>query len=144
MIVARDLARQDPRKARNRRRYAGPFQGSSDLLRRTCKDFRRLRLGIVRPDDGRADGGSFVDQFQSFGGSMVMLAKGNRSSAVREACKRHGGFYLGSIGGAAARLARTASGKSRGSGVSGTRDGSDLADRSREFPGLYRDRRQGE
>ena len=53
---------------------------------------------------GRMD--SFVDQFQSFGGSMVMLAKGNRSAAVREACKAHGGFYLGSIGGPAARLAQ--------------------------------------
>lgn len=53
---------------------------------------------------GRMD--SFVDQFQSFGGSMVMLAKGNRSSAVRDACARHGGFYLGSIGGPAARLAQ--------------------------------------
>ena len=53
---------------------------------------------------GRMD--SFVDQFQSFGGSMVMLAKGNRSRQVREACKRHGGFYLGSIGGPAARLAQ--------------------------------------
>ena len=53
---------------------------------------------------GRMD--SYVDQFQSFGGSMVMLAKGNRSAAVREACKTHGGFYLGSIGGPAARLAQ--------------------------------------
>ncbi|CDM57895.1 MULTISPECIES: fumarate hydratase [Rhizobium] len=53
---------------------------------------------------GRMD--SYVDQFQSFGGSMVMLAKGNRSRAVREACKKHGGFYLGSIGGPAARLAQ--------------------------------------
>ncbi len=53
---------------------------------------------------GRMD--SYVDQFQSFGGSMVMLAKGNRSRAVREACKLHGGFYLGSIGGPAARLAQ--------------------------------------
>lgn len=53
---------------------------------------------------GRMD--SYVDQFQSFGGSMVMLAKGNRSRAVREACKRHQGFYLGSIGGPAARLAQ--------------------------------------
>ncbi|MGO4436113.1 fumarate hydratase [Rhizobium sp. RAF56] len=52
---------------------------------------------------GRMD--SYVDQFQSFGGSMVMLAKGNRSRAVREACKTNGGFYLGSIGGPAARLA---------------------------------------
>jgi fumarate hydratase class I len=47
---------------------------------------------------------SFVDQFQAAGGSMVMLAKGNRSAQVREACKKHGGFYLGSIGGPAARL----------------------------------------
>jgi fumarate hydratase class I len=53
---------------------------------------------------GRMD--SYVDQFQSFGGSMVMLAKGNRSRQVREACARHGGFYLGSIGGPAARLAQ--------------------------------------
>ena len=53
---------------------------------------------------GRMD--SFVDQFQSFGGSKIMLAKGNRSRVVREACARHGGFYLGSIGGPAARLAQ--------------------------------------
>jgi len=53
---------------------------------------------------GRMD--SYVDQFQSFGGSMVMLAKGNRSRQVRDACKQHGGFYLGSIGGPAARLAQ--------------------------------------
>ncbi|HAA93897.1 MAG TPA: fumarate hydratase [Rhodospirillaceae bacterium] len=52
---------------------------------------------------GRMDG--FVDQFQAAGGSMVMLAKGNRSNTVIEACKKHGGFYLGSIGGPAARLA---------------------------------------
>lgn len=53
---------------------------------------------------GRMD--SFVDQFQAAGGSMVMLAKGNRSPMVREACGKHGGFYLGSIGGPAARLAQ--------------------------------------
>ncbi|MDN5925499.1 MAG: fumarate hydratase [Hyphomicrobiales bacterium] len=53
---------------------------------------------------GRMD--SFVDQFQSFGGSMVMLAKGNRSQQVRRACASHGGFYLGSVGGPAARLAQ--------------------------------------
>ena len=46
------------------------------------------------------------DLFQSRGGSMVMLAKGNRSPQVTEACKKHGGFYLGSIGGPAARLAK--------------------------------------
>jgi len=53
---------------------------------------------------GRMD--SYVDQFQEAGGSMVMLAKGNRSAQVREACKKYGGFYLGSIGGEAAILAR--------------------------------------
>jgi fumarate hydratase class I len=53
---------------------------------------------------GRMD--SYVDRFQAAGGSLIMLAKGNRSAAVTEACKRHGGFYLGSIGGAAARLAQ--------------------------------------
>ncbi|MBM3583175.1 MAG: fumarate hydratase [Alphaproteobacteria bacterium] len=53
---------------------------------------------------GRMDG--FVGQFQAAGGSMVMLAKGNRGAVVRDSCKKHGGFYLGSIGGAAAILAR--------------------------------------
>ncbi|MBK6873367.1 MAG: fumarate hydratase [Kineosporiaceae bacterium] len=53
---------------------------------------------------GRMD--SYVDQFQAAGGSMVMLAKGNRSNAVTKACADHGGFYLGSIGGPAARLAQ--------------------------------------
>ena len=48
---------------------------------------------------------SYVDQFQAAGGSMVMLAKGNRSQQVTDACNAHGGFYLGSIGGPAARLA---------------------------------------
>ena len=49
---------------------------------------------------------SYVEQFQAAGGSMVMLAKGNRSKTVTEACHTHGGFYLGSIGGPAARLAQ--------------------------------------
>jgi fumarate hydratase, class I len=53
---------------------------------------------------GRMD--SYVDRFQASGGSLVMLAKGNRSAAVTAACKEHGGFYLGSIGGAAAKLAK--------------------------------------
>jgi fumarate hydratase, class I len=53
---------------------------------------------------GRMD--SYVERFQAAGGSLVMLAKGNRSKAVTDACKKHGGFYLGSIGGAAARLAQ--------------------------------------
>ena len=54
---------------------------------------------------GRMD--SFVDSFQSHGGSMVMIAKGNRSKTVTEACRKWGGFYLGSIGGPAAILAQT-------------------------------------
>jgi fumarate hydratase, class I len=53
---------------------------------------------------GRMD--AYVDQFQEAGGSLVMLAKGNRSKQVTEACKKHGGFYLGSIGGPGARLAQ--------------------------------------
>jgi fumarate hydratase class I len=53
---------------------------------------------------GRMD--SYVEQFQAAGGSLVMVAKGNRSAAVTKACRQHGGFYLGSIGGPAARLAQ--------------------------------------
>jgi fumarate hydratase class I len=53
---------------------------------------------------GRMD--SYVGAFQSVGGSMVMLAKGNRSAQVKDACKKYGGFYLGSIGGPAAILAK--------------------------------------
>ncbi|MDH3420457.1 MAG: fumarate hydratase C-terminal domain-containing protein, partial [Gammaproteobacteria bacterium] len=53
---------------------------------------------------GRMD--AYVDLFQENGGSLVMLAKGNRSKLVTNACRKHGGFYLGSIGGPAARLAQ--------------------------------------
>ena len=53
---------------------------------------------------GRMD--PYVNQFQAAGASMIMLAKGNRSQAVTDSCKKHGGFYLGSIGGPAARLAQ--------------------------------------
>ena len=53
---------------------------------------------------GRMD--SYVEKFQSLGGSMIMLAKGNRSKQVSESCKKYGGFYLGSIGGPAAKLAQ--------------------------------------
>jgi fumarate hydratase class I len=53
---------------------------------------------------GRMD--SYVDLFQSHGGSMIMIAKGNRGQQVTDACKKHGGFYLGSIGGPAAILAK--------------------------------------
>ena len=74
--------------------YAGPAK--------TPKGYASGSFGPTTA--GRMD--SYVDQFQAAGGSMVMLAKGNRSSEVAEACARHGGFYLGSIGGPAARLAR--------------------------------------
>ncbi len=74
--------------------YAGPAK--------TPKGFASGAFGPTTA--GRMD--AYVDQFQSFGGSMVMLAKGNRSRQVRDACKAHGGFYLGSIGGPAARLAQ--------------------------------------
>ncbi len=74
--------------------YAGP-----------AKTPQGLPTGSFGPTTaGRMD--SYVAAFQKAGGSLVMLAKGNRSKAVREACKAHGGFYLGSVGGPAARLAQ--------------------------------------
>ena len=83
---------------------------------------------------GRMD--AFVDQFQGLGGSMVMLAKGNRSPQVREACAKHGGFYLGTIGGVAAK-GRAELHQGDGSvGIPGAGHGSDLEDRGGELPGL--------
>jgi fumarate hydratase class I len=74
--------------------YAGPAKTPSNFA-----------SGAFGPTTaGRMD--SYVDLFQAHGGSFVMVAKGNRSKAVTEACKKHGGFYLGSIGGSAARLAK--------------------------------------
>jgi fumarate hydratase class I len=73
--------------------YAGPAK--------TPKGYASGSFGPTTA--GRMD--SFVDRFQSAGGSMVMLAKGNRSDQVRQACQKYGGFYLGSVGGPAARLA---------------------------------------
>ena len=75
---------------------------------------------------GRMD--SYVPTFQAAGGSMVMLAKGNRSRVVRESCKQHGGFYLGSIGGVAAKLALEIDQKSRSLGISRIGHGSGMAD----------------
>jgi fumarate hydratase class I len=74
--------------------YAGPAK--------TPKGYASGSFGPTTA--GRMD--SYVDQFQSLGGSMIMLAKGNRSAQVTNACKKHGGFYLGSIGGPAAILAK--------------------------------------
>ncbi|MBY5779953.1 fumarate hydratase [Rhizobium leguminosarum] len=106
IIVARDLAHA---KIRERLEKG---EGMPDYL----KNHPVYYAGPAKTPAGYASGSfgpttagrmdSYVDQFQSFGGSMVMLAKGNRSRAVREACKKHGGFYLGSIGGPAARLAQ--------------------------------------
>ncbi len=74
--------------------YAGP-----------AKTPKGMASGSFGPTTaGRMD--PYVDEFQALGGSMIMLAKGNRSQAVTDACKKHGGFYLGSIGGPAAILAK--------------------------------------
>jgi len=105
MIVARDLAHA---KLRERLEQG---QGLPDYLKNhpvyyagPAKTPQGYASGAFGPTTaGRMD--SFVDDFQAAGGSMVMLAKGNRSPAVREACRKHGGFYLASIGGAAANLA---------------------------------------
>ena len=104
MIVARDLAHA---KIRERLESQQPmpeyFKNHPVYYAGPAKTPEGMASGSFGPTTaGRMD--SYVDQFQSFGGSMVMLAKGNRSAAVTEACKRHGGFYLGSIGGPAARL----------------------------------------
>ncbi|QDL98497.1 fumarate hydratase [Rhodopseudomonas palustris] len=105
MIVARDAAHA---KLRDRLEKGEPLP---DYF----KNHPVYYAGPAKTPDGYASGAfgpttagrmdSFVDQFQAAGGSMVMVAKGNRAPAVREACKKYGGFYLGSIGGAAANLA---------------------------------------
>ena len=105
MVVARDSAHA---KLRERLEKGEPLP---DYF----KNHPVYYAGPAKTPDGYASGAfgpttagrmdSFVDQFQAAGGSMVMVAKGNRAVAVREACKKYGGFYLGSIGGAAANLA---------------------------------------
>jgi fumarate hydratase class I len=105
MIVARDSAHT---KLRERLEKGEPlpdyFKNHPVYYAGPAKTPEGYASGAFGPTTaGRMD--SFVDQFQAAGGSMVMVAKGNRAVAVREACKKHGGFYLGSIGGAAANLA---------------------------------------
>ena len=105
MIVARDSAHA---KLRERLEKGEPlpdyFKQHPIYYAGPAKTPEGYASGAFGPTTaGRMD--SFVDQFQAAGGSMVMVAKGNRAVAVREACKKHGGFYLGSIGGAAANLA---------------------------------------
>ena len=106
MIVARDSAHA---KIRERLERGEPmpdyFKNHPVYYAGPAKTPAGYASGSFGPTTaGRMD--SFVAQFQAAGGSMVMLAKGNRSSEVREACKKYGGFYLGSIGGPAARLAQ--------------------------------------
>jgi fumarate hydratase class I len=106
LVVARDLAHAKIKEAMD----AGAPMPSY------LKDFAVYYAGPAKTPAGYASGSfgpttagrmdSYVEYFQSRGGSFVMLAKGNRSLAVTNACKEHRGFYLGSIGGPAARLAQ--------------------------------------
>jgi fumarate hydratase, class I len=106
LVVARDIAH-----AKIAERLA-----AGDPMPRYLVDHPVYYAGPAKTPQGYASGSfgpttagrmdSYVDQFQAAGGSLVMLAKGNRSPAVTAACQAHGGFYLGSIGGAAAKLAQ--------------------------------------
>jgi len=106
LVVARDIAHA---KIKERLDAGEPMPGY-------MRDHAVYYAGPAKTPEGYASGSfgpttagrmdSYVDQFQAAGGSMVMLAKGNRSAQVTKACAAHGGFYLGSIGGPAARLAQ--------------------------------------
>jgi len=106
MVVARDIAHAKIKELLDR----------GDPMPAWLRDYMVYYAGPAKTPTGYASGSfgpttagrmdSYVDLFQSHGGSMIMLAKGNRSPAVTAACKKHGGFYLGSIGGPAARLAK--------------------------------------
>jgi len=106
LIVARDIAHAKLKERLDR----------GEGLPQYLKDHAVYYAGPAKTPAGYASGSfgpttagrmdSYVDLFQANGGSMVMLAKGNRSKDVTEACKKYGGFYLGSIGGPAARLAK--------------------------------------
>ncbi|MFC1665161.1 fumarate hydratase [Pseudomonadota bacterium] len=106
LVVARDIAHAKLKE----RLDAGEdlpqyFKGHPVYYAGPAKTPDGMASGSFGPTTaGRMD--SYVDQFQAAGGSLVMLAKGNRSNAVTEACKKHGGFYLGTIGGPAAKLAQ--------------------------------------
>ena len=105
LIVARDIAHAKLKE----------LLDSGQPLPQYFKDHAVYYAGPAKTPEGYASGSfgpttagrmdSYVEQFQAAGGSMIMLAKGNRSKQVTDACKKHGGFYLGSIGGPAARLA---------------------------------------
>ena len=104
LVVARDLAHA---KIKERLDKGEPlpeyFKSSAIYYAGPSKTPEGYVSGSFGPTTaGRMD--SYVEQFQKAGGSMIMLAKGNRSTAVTNSCKKYGGFYLGSIGGPAARL----------------------------------------
>jgi fumarate hydratase class I len=105
MIVARDLAHAKLReRLESGKGLPDYFKNHPVYYAGPAKTPEGYASGAFGPTTaGRMD--SFVDDFQAAGGSMISVAKGNRSAAVREACKRHGGFYLASIGGTAANLA---------------------------------------
>jgi len=106
MIVARDIAHAKLKERLDR----------GEDLPSYVKDHIIYYAGPAKTPEGYASGSfgpttagrmdAYVDLFQRHGGSLVMLAKGNRSNEVKEACKKYGGFYLGSIGGPAARLGK--------------------------------------
>ncbi|HUB37596.1 MAG TPA: fumarate hydratase [Streptosporangiaceae bacterium] len=106
MVVARDIAHAK----------INDLLDSGQPMPSYLRDHAVYYAGPAKTPEGYASGSfgpttagrmdSYVDKFQAAGGSLVMLAKGNRSAAVTKACQAHGGFYLGSIGGAAAKLAR--------------------------------------
>ena len=106
VVVARDIAHAKFKERLDR------GEGVPDYLRNhpvyyagPAKTPEGMPTGSFGPTTaGRMDG--YVDALQAAGGSLVMLAKGNRSRVVKEACQKHGGFYLGSVGGPAARLAQ--------------------------------------
>ena len=108
LIVARDIAHAKLQEGLDRgERLPQYFKDLGVYYAGPAKTPAGYASGSFGPTTaGRMDG--YVDSFQAAGGSMVMLAKGNRSRQVTEACKKHGGFYLGSIGGPAARLAKDA------------------------------------
>ena len=106
IVVARDLAHARIKAMLDR----------GEAMPEYLRDHAVYYAGPAKTPEGYASGSfgpttagrmdSYVDQFQKSGGSLVMLAKGNRSKAVTDACRENGGFYLGSIGGPAARLAQ--------------------------------------
>jgi fumarate hydratase, class I len=105
MVVARDIAHAKLRtRLENGEALPDYFKDHPVYYAGPAKTPEGYASGAFGPTTaGRMD--SFVDDFQAAGGSMISVAKGNRSSQVREACKKHGGFYLASIGGTAANLA---------------------------------------